>query len=48
MEEEVTCFVKGCIKAANNGKPMVPCSFGSTYFGLSDIWSSINVISYTL
>ena len=32
MEEEVTCFVKGCIKAADTGKPIVPCSFGSTFY----------------
>ena len=49
MEEEVTFFVKGCIKAADTGKQVVPCSFGSTsYFGLCDIGSSINVIPYTL
>jgi hypothetical protein len=49
MEEEVTCFMKGCIKAADTGKPVVPCSFGSTsYYGLCDIGSSINVIPYTL
>ena len=49
MEEEVTYFVKGCIKAADISKPIVPCSFGSTsYFGFCDIGSSINVIRYTL
>lgn len=49
MEKEVTSFVKGCVKTTDTGKPVVPCSFGRTsYYGLCDMGSSINVIPYTL
>ena len=49
MEKEVTSFVKGRVKAADTGKPVVPCPFGSTsYFGLFNMGSSISVVPYTL
>lgn len=49
MEKETTTLFKGFIKAKDIGKPVLPCSFGSTsYYGLCDIGSSINVIPYTL
>ena len=49
MEKEVKSFVKGCVKATHTCKLVVPCSAGSTsYYGICDMGSSINVIPYTL
>lgn len=49
MEQETTSLLKGCIKAKDAGKPILPCSFGGTsYYSLCDIGSFINVIPYTL
>lgn len=49
MEHETTSLVKGSIKGRDSGKPVLPCSFGSTfYYDLCDIGSSINVTPYTL
>lgn len=49
MEKGTMSLVKGCIKAKDTGKLVLPCSYGSTsYYGLCDIGSSFNVIPYTL
>lgn len=48
MEKETTSIFKGCVKAKDTGKRVLPCSFGGTsYYGLCDVGSSINVIPYT-
>lgn len=49
MEKGTTSIVKGCVKAKDMGKPVLPCSFqGTSYYGLCDVGSSTNVIPYTL
>lgn len=48
-EKETTFYIIGCMEGRNAGKPVLSCSFGSTsYFGLCDLGSSINIIPYSL
>jgi hypothetical protein len=47
LDEEASRLVKGKVKAGNIGKPMLPCTFGgSSHYGLCDLGTAINVISY--
>lgn len=49
LEKEATSLIKGKTKGKSPGKPVLPCSFGGTsYYGLRDFGSSINVIPYSL
>jgi hypothetical protein len=47
LDSEASQFVEGMVKAKGVGKPVLPCtSGGSSYYGLCDIGTSINVIPY--
>ena len=49
MNEEATKVVIGKTEGRSFGRPVLPCSFGGTsYYGLCDLGSSINVIPYEL
>jgi hypothetical protein len=45
LDSEASQFVDGMVKATCAGKPVLPCTFGgSSYYGLCDIGTTINVI----
>jgi hypothetical protein len=47
LDEEASRFVKGKVNAGNIGKPILPATFGgSSHYGICDLGTSINVISY--
>jgi hypothetical protein len=47
LDSEASQFVEGMVKAKNVGKPILPCTFGgSSYCGLCDIGTIVNVITY--
>ena len=47
LDSEALQFVEGMVKAKNVGKPVLPCTFGgSSYYGLCDIGTTVNVIPY--
>jgi hypothetical protein len=47
LESEASQFVEGMVKGKNVGKPVLPCTFGgSSYYGLCDIRTTVNVIPY--
>ena len=49
IERDETRLVTGNVQNRGYGKPVLPCYFGgSSYYGLCDIGSSINVIPYEL
>jgi hypothetical protein len=47
LDSKASQFVEGMVKAKNVGKPVMPCTFGgSSYYGLCDIGTVVNVIPY--
>ena len=49
LDQEATKVVTGKTEGRSFGRPVLPCSFGGTsYYGLCDLGSSINVIPYEL
>ena len=49
LEQDATRLATGNVQNKGFGKPVLPCSFGgSSYYGLCDIGSSINVNPYDL
>ena len=49
LNQEATKVVTGKTEGRSFGRPVLPCSFGGTsYYGLCDLGSSINVIPYEL
>jgi hypothetical protein len=47
LDSEASQLIKGMVKAKNVGKPILPCTFGgSSYYGLCDIGTAVNVIPY--
>lgn len=49
LDSEASQFVEGMVKATCAGKPVLPCTFGgSSYYGLCDIGTAINVIPHRI
>ena len=49
LNEQATNVVTGKTERRSFGRPILPCSFeGTSYYGLCDLGSSINVIPYEL
>ena len=47
LDTEASQFVKGKVKTKNVGKPILPCTLcESSYYGLCDIGTAVNVIPY--
>lgn len=47
LDSEASQFIEGMVKSKNVGKPILPCTFGgSSYYGLCDIGTAVNVIPY--
>lgn len=47
LDSEASQFIEGMVKAKNVCKPVLPCTFsGSSYYGLCDIGTTVNVIPY--
>jgi hypothetical protein len=47
LDSKASQFVEGMVKAKGAGKPVLPCTFcESSYYGLRDIGTAINVIPY--